>query len=169
MYTIANIVVSALLLFMSGFLLRRQRQHGRTAEIVFRVRPCVRILVVLSGVVLLVVAFPVSLILVGYIVSLIAVIFALDVVVERTGIYFGLRLLRWKDIATIDDHRTYLLLQTRRKNRRKAFLKFIWQIRPEGVGRLLSIFAAEQPTGDSVAPTGSGPPRGQAPKYKLAE
>lgn len=139
---IAGTILLFLLLFLVLLVFYRTSRHRKKALFVMPIRTTIKILAPLIGLLAIgaVMNFPLPLLLIGYILCFVLVPFSIDIIIKREGIYFGLKLIPWERIKSISNHSLYLLIVTNRKLEQKGFLKVIWKISNEDIGRIQSLF-----------------------------
>lgn len=127
-----------LMLFLVFLIYYKTSRYRKSAILVLRVRPIIKVLSAAIGVLAMWMAldFPYAWILIGYILSFVLVPFSTDVVVGERGLYFGLSLIPWDKIKNICDHSFYLMIATNQRIRRKGFLKVIWRISRQDVEQI---------------------------------
>jgi hypothetical protein len=135
---VAGTTLMFLMLCLALFIYYRTSRHRKNAIMVLPVRPVIKLLSPLIGVLAIwtVAQFPQSLILAGYILAFVLVPFSIDIIIENDGVYFGLKLIPWGKIKKISDHSLYLMITTHQNLDRKGFLKLIWKISAEDIKRI---------------------------------
>jgi len=133
------LIINISLLCYASVLFYSHHQNRNGAIHIICFRPLCKILICVCSGIGLIINLPHSLIFLGVFLSVPLAVFAMDIVIQKNGVFFGHKLMLWQEIKEIYDDYFALHIKTSGFLSRKGFLKILWRIRKDDVQTLKSL------------------------------
>jgi hypothetical protein len=140
-YLIFSIICVTCFLLFVLFSLYKTTKYRKEALMILHFRLIWKLSFILSMVTLIIVTynFPYSFLFIGIGLSASLMPFSWDVLITDDGIYFPPTLIPWNEIEEVSDHLFYLTITTKKRFRKRMFLKALWKIDESDTKRIESV------------------------------